>query len=69
MSNGQFLKELGAKVKAARKARKVTLMSLSKDCGINITQLSFLENGKCNSHILTLKVIADRLGVNIKDFV
>lgn len=69
MNNGQFLKEIGVRVKTARKKRKVTLMALSKSCGINITQLSFLENGKCNSHILTLKSIADVLKMDVKDFI
>jgi transcriptional regulator with XRE-family HTH domain len=69
MNNGQFLKEIGIKVKTARKAKKITLMELSKSCGIHITQLSFLENGKCNSHILTLKGIADVLSVDLKDLV
>lgn len=69
MNNGQFLKEIGVKVKAARKAKKVTLMELSKSCGTNITQLSFLENGKCNSHILTLKTIADVLEMDVRDFI
>jgi len=69
MNNGQFLKEIGVKVKAARKAKKITLMELSKSCGIHITQLSFLENGKCNSHILTLKSVADVLNVGVKDFI
>ena len=69
MNNGQFLKEIGVKVKSARKAKKITLMELSKSCGIHITQLSFLENGKCNSHILTLKSIADVLEMDVKDFI
>jgi transcriptional regulator with XRE-family HTH domain len=68
MSNGQYLKEVGKRIKKARKARKITLMQLSKSCGIHITQLSFLENGKCNSHILTLKSIADVLQIDIKAF-
>jgi transcriptional regulator with XRE-family HTH domain len=69
MNNGQFLKDMGVKVKAARRERKITLMELSKSCGIHITQLSFLENGKCNSHILTLKSIADVLKMDVKDFI
>lgn len=69
MNNGQFLKEIGVRVKSARKEKKITLMQLSKSCGIHITQLSFLENGKCNSHILTLKSIADVLKVDVKDFI
>jgi transcriptional regulator with XRE-family HTH domain len=69
MNNGKFLKVTGAKIKAARRLRKVTLMQLSKSCGVNITALSFLENGKSNPHLLTIKSIADVLNVDVKEFI
>ena len=68
MTHGQFLKEMGQRVRAARKARKMPLTELAKLCGTNLTQLSFLENGKANSHILTLKSIAEVLRIDIKEF-
>ena len=68
MNNGQFLKEVGLKVRAARKARKIPLTELAKLCGTNLTQLSFIENGKANWHILTLKSIADVFKVNVREF-
>jgi transcriptional regulator with XRE-family HTH domain len=69
MNNGQFLKVMGVKIKAARRSRKITLMQLSKSCGVNITALSFLENGKSNPHLLTIKSIADVLKMDVKDFI
>lgn len=68
MENGKYLKEMGAKVKLARNQRKIPLTSLSSSTGIGITALSFLENGKSNPHILTLKAIADALKMDVKDF-
>lgn len=60
---------MGERVRAARKARKMPLTELAKLCGTNLTQLSFLENGKANSHILTLKNIADVFKMEVKDFI
>jgi len=37
--------------------------------GVNMSNLSFLENGQRNAHILTLKSIADVLGKDVKDFI
>jgi transcriptional regulator with XRE-family HTH domain len=68
MRNDIYLKEMGKKIKAMRKAQKITLDRMANLCGINVTAISFLENGKSNPHLLTLKSIADVLGVNIKDF-
>ena len=68
MDNGKYLKEMGAKIKAARNKRKITLIVLSSSTGIGITALSFLENGKSNPHLLTLKAIADTLKTDVKDF-
>ena len=66
MTHGQFLKEVGLKVRAVRKSKKITLEAMAKLCGTNITQLSFIENGKCNWHILTLKNIANVFNIDIK---
>lgn len=69
MRNDLFLKEIGIKIKTARKAKDLNLVTLSKSCGIHITQLSFIENGKSNLHILTLKGIADILGKDVRDLI
>lgn len=70
MNNGQFLKEMGSKIKAARKAKKLTLEKLSKLSGAtDLSNLWFIENGQRNVHILTLKSIADCLQIEIKDLV
>jgi transcriptional regulator with XRE-family HTH domain len=67
MRNDLFLKEIGRKVKAARKANKLSLPKLSAACGINVSNLWFLENGQRNMHILSLKAIADVLKMDVKE--
>ena len=40
---------------------------LSESISIFITQLSFLENGKCNSHILAFNAVPEVFGMEIKN--
>jgi transcriptional regulator with XRE-family HTH domain len=69
MKDGIYLKEMGKKIKAARKAKKISLPKMSKLTKIDLSNLWFLENGERNTHILTLKSIADVLGKDVKDFI
>jgi transcriptional regulator with XRE-family HTH domain len=69
MRNDVYLKEMGKKVKAFRKDKKLSLEALGKLSGIDLSNLWFLENGRRNAHILTLKAIADVLEVDVKDFI
>lgn len=68
MRNDIFLKEMGAKIKKARKAKKLSLEKMGELSGIDMSNLWFIENGQRNAHILTLKAIADVLRVNVKVF-
>lgn len=68
MSNKEFLTVMGGKIRAARKAAGISLESMGELTGIDMSNLSFLERGQRNCHILSLKAIADVLGADIKDF-
>lgn len=68
MENGSFLKEMGSKIKIARKKNKMSLEKLGKHCNIHMTSLWFIENGRSNVHILNLKSIADVLKMDVKEF-
>ena len=68
MKNGEYLKQMGAKIKAARQAKGLYLKDLGKMCNIHYGALCEIENGKRNSYLLTLKNIADKLEVDVKDF-
>lgn len=68
MNDTNYLKKMGAKIKAAREAKGFYLRDLGKLCNLHYGAICEIETGKRNSHILTLKVIADKLGVNVKEF-
>lgn len=67
MNNGLFLKELGAKVKAIRKAKGLSVRALAKMCGTDYSNLSRFENGQKNLYLLSLKLIAEKLEVDLKE--
>lgn len=69
MSNGEYLKEMGRKIKSAREAKGLYLRDLGKLCNIHYGAICEIEKGKRDSHILTLKNIADKLEVDLKDFI
>lgn len=68
MSNGEYLTNMGKKLKAARLKNKLSLQKLSDYCGIHMTSLWFIENGRSNVHLLTLKSIADVYKMDVKEF-
>jgi len=68
MNNDQFLLDMGQKIRVARKAKKMPLTELATLSKIDLANLSFLERGRRNCHILSLKSIADVLGKDVKDF-
>ena len=69
MKNNIYLKEMGKRVKTIRKAKKITLDQFSKMSGLDVSNISLLENGKRNPHLLTLKNIADKLNVDIMELI
>ena len=69
MRNDLFLIEMGKRIRQARKLKKMSLETLAKSTSINISNLSFLERGRRNAHILSIKSIADTLGIDVKDLI
>lgn len=68
MSNGEYLIQIGKKIREVRKSKGVSMRQLSALAPIHKSSLSEIENGKMNFHILALKKLADTLGVEVKDF-
>lgn len=68
MSNGQYLKEMGSRIRAARRAKGISMRKMIILCPLHKSSLSEIENGKRDSHILTLKMLADVLNCDVKDF-
>ncbi len=69
MKDGLFLIEMGAKIKARRKELKISYPKMSKLCETDMSNYWFLEQGKRNPHILTIKRIAEVLGMELKDLI
>lgn len=68
MSNGMYLKEMGAKIRAIRRGKGISMRKIITMCPLHKSSISEIENGKRDSHILTLKMLADILQVDVKDF-
>ena len=68
MNDNTFLIEMGQKIRNARRAKSMTLDTMADLTKIARDNLSIVERGKRNCHILSLKSIADVLGVDVKDF-
>ena len=68
MRNDIFLKEMGNKIKTIRNEKKISLRELGKLCNLDYGSICRIESGQINSYLLTLKNIADKLNVDVKDF-
>jgi len=69
MRNDIFLNEMGKRIRSIRRAKEMSLQRVSDLTGIDLSNLSFLERGQRNTHLLSLKSIADVLKVEVKDFI
>ena len=68
MKQGELLKQMGAKIRVERMKRKWSYPRMSKECGLNMSNFWFIEQGQINLHLLTLKAIADAFQMEAKDF-
>ena len=57
------------RIKKIRKAKGITQEGLAERAGLNRTHLYRLEGGKQSMTLRTLKVIADTLGVRVRELV
>jgi len=60
---------VASKIRAARKAKRLSLEGLGELINMNMSNLSFIERGRTIPHLLTIKSIADKLGVDMKDLI
>lgn len=65
--NDNYLKEMGVKIKAQRMAQNISGKQLGRMCGLDHNSFWRIEAGQKNSHILTLKTIADKLGIELNE--
>jgi len=59
--------EIGARIRAIRQAKGLTLGHLSAISGLDVASLSLLETGKVDPHVGTLSRVAAALGVQASD--
>jgi hypothetical protein len=64
----EYLKKVGGSIKAARMDRKLSVRKLAELCLLDYSCLNRAENGQYSIRVLTLKRIADSMGMDAKNF-
>lgn len=64
MTDKAYLLAMGSRIKSARKSAGVNLRELGKLTGLSYVNLSYIENGHSDCHIITLKKISEAMGVD-----
>jgi transcriptional regulator with XRE-family HTH domain len=67
MRNDLFLIEVGNRIKTIRKKKGITVTAIFNITGIARDNLHRIESGKKNFHILTIKSIAEAMGLDVKE--
>ena len=67
MSDTTFLVKLGKRIKAIRKEKKISQITLASHCNFEKANMSRIEAGRTNPTVLTLKKISGGLGVHIRE--
>ncbi|CAM1339263.1 DNA-binding protein [Tenacibaculum aestuarii] len=64
----KYLKEVGKNISRIRKSRGYSQLDICAIISMEKSNLSSIENGRQNPATLTLKRIADAIGVEVKSF-
>lgn len=64
----KYLKRVGKNISKFRKAKKLTQEDVCTELEMDKPYLSSIENGRQNPTLLTLKKLADAMGVETKEF-
>ncbi len=67
MSDGEYLQKLGAAIVKRRKELGLSQADLAYRIDMDVPNLSIIENGKTNPHILTLVRLSAALDANLSD--
>jgi len=62
-------KQIGAKIRALRTKKGWSQDVFAERCGLHRAHMGEIERGESNVTVQTLKIIADALGVRIRDLV
>lgn len=66
--NIQFIKDVGLKIRSLRISKGYTQQHLANLCDVELSQINRIELGKINTSLAHVKLIADALEVNVKEF-
>ncbi len=66
-SDLDLLKNIGARIKAVRAQKNISLKDLAYTINMEPPNLSVIENGKSNPQILTYAKIASALNIDLKE--
>jgi transcriptional regulator with XRE-family HTH domain len=69
VKNKALIKAIGEKVQLLRKKNHWSQEDLANEADIMLSQIGRIERGETNPTISTLAVLADALGVELKDLV
>lgn len=64
----EYFKEVGGRIKSARNAKGLYLRDLGAICKLDYRNICQIENGKQDIKLSTLKILADALDKDVKDF-
>ncbi|KGL62276.1 helix-turn-helix domain-containing protein [Polaribacter sp. Hel1_85] len=64
----EYLKKLGKNISKIRRTNKFSQLDICAIISMEKSNLSAIENGRQNPTTLTLKKIADAVGVEVHDF-
>lgn len=68
MESSEYLQKIGANITRIRKEKGLTSNELGLLCEIEKSNLIPIEKGRINVTVVTLKRIADALGVEVVEF-
>ena len=66
ITNPDILIRFGERVRALRRAKKLSQDDLAAACGLNRTYVSEVENGKRNVSLRNIEAIAKAIGVTLE---
>ena len=66
-SDDDFIKQIGIKIRKARKGRDVSIEALANECEVDSSQIGRMERGEVNFTISNLNKVAKALNIDPKE--
>lgn len=67
-AESKYLQQIGNRIRRLRKVIGLSQEKLADECGLDRTYVGGIERGERNVTILKLKLVAQKLKVNIREF-